>query len=204
MLRAIFTVPWSLTLLHLFFTNRGRRLGASSRFKTWPLVFWCLLRHSRLFNDRPRQISITIVDLVLTPWLHIIFAHVWNDHFKSIHSFKLGSAKSMFALFYFYFFTFPMIFPLRIQCVCVCAYLLCSNWIYYLCAHASCNFLYGHAIQSDIKVHCTRSRKVRMHRLNEFSPVIAYLWHQWGIKPAVISKYRMARNRNSVKKTFKL
>ena len=45
------------SLLHLLFTNRGRRLGASSRFKT-------------------RQISITIVDLVLTPWLHIIFAHV--------------------------------------------------------------------------------------------------------------------------------
>ena len=31
------------SLLHLFFTNRGRRLGASSRFKTWSLVFWCLL-----------------------------------------------------------------------------------------------------------------------------------------------------------------
>ena len=56
----------------------------------------------------------------------------------------------MFALFYFYFFTFPMIFPLQIQCVC--AYLLCSNCIYNLCAHASCNFLYGHAIQCDIKV----------------------------------------------------
>ena len=58
------------SLFHLFFTNRGRRLGASSRFKTWSLVFWCLLlRHSRLFNDRPRQISINIIDLdlVLTP-----------------------------------------------------------------------------------------------------------------------------------------
>ena len=62
------------SLLHLFFTNRGCRLGASSRFKTWSLVFWCLLRHSRLFNDRPRQISMTIIDLVLTPRLHIIFA----------------------------------------------------------------------------------------------------------------------------------
>ena len=31
------------SLLHLFFTNRGRRLGASSRFKTWSLVFWCHL-----------------------------------------------------------------------------------------------------------------------------------------------------------------
>ena len=58
----------------------------------------------------------------------------------------------MFALFYFYFFTFPMIFPVRIQCVCVCAYLLRSNCIHNLCAHASCNFLYDHAIQSDIKV----------------------------------------------------
>ena len=62
----------------------------------------------------------------------------------------------MFALFYFYFFTFPMIFPVRIQCVCVCvcvrAYLLRSKCIHNLCAHASCNFLYDHAIQSDIKV----------------------------------------------------
>ena len=111
------------SLLHLFFTNRGRRLGASSRFKTWSLVFWCLLRHSRLFNDRPRQINITIVDLVLTLTSHNLCSCSKGFEtitFKSIHSFKLGSAKSMFALFYFYFFTFPMIFPLRIQCVCVC------------------------------------------------------------------------------------
>ena len=72
------------SLLHLFFTNHGRRIGASSRFKTWSLVFWCLLRNSRLFNDQPRQISITIVDLVLTPWLHIIFAHVRKDLKRSL------------------------------------------------------------------------------------------------------------------------
>ena len=36
MLRAIFTVPWSIKhpCCILFSTNRGRRLGASSRFKT--------------------------------------------------------------------------------------------------------------------------------------------------------------------------
>ena len=51
----------------------------------------------------------------------------------------------------FLFLYFSDDFPLE-SSVCVCAYLLCSNCIYNLCAHASCNFLYDHAIQSDIKV----------------------------------------------------
>ena len=69
---------------------------------------------------------------------------------KSIHSFKIGSAKSMFA-FIFISLLFQW-FSLFKYSVCVCAYLLCSNCIYNLCAHASCNFLYGNAIQCDIKV----------------------------------------------------
>ena len=183
------------SLLHLFFTNRGRRLGASSRFKTWSLVFWCLLTETiqviwwsasaNQYNyNRPSPDTLTTHNLCSCS------KGFEKITLKSIHGFKLGSAKSMFALFYFYFFTFPMIFPLQIQCVCVCAYLLCSNCVYNLCAHASCNFLYGHAIQSDSS---TRSRKVRMHRLNEFFPVIAYLWHHWGMAAVT-----------SVLKTFKL
>ena len=49
----------------------------------------------------------------------------------------------------------------------------------------------------------TRSRKVRMHRLNEFFPVIAYC-DITEVSAAVTSKYRMVGNRNSVEKTFKL
>ena len=143
------------SLLHLFFTNRGRRLGASSRFKTWSLVFWCLLTETlqviwwsasaNQYNyDRSSPETFTTHNLCCSKGFETITL-------KSIHGFKLGSAKSMFALFYFYFFTFPMIFPLQIKCVCVCVSAF-SNCIYNFCAHASCNFLYGHAIQCDIKV----------------------------------------------------
>ena len=83
-----------------------------------------------------------------------MFERVWNDHFKKYPQFQVSFSKIDVCI-HFYFFTFPKIFPLQIQCVCVCvcvcAYLLCSNCIYNLCTHASCNFLYGHAIQCDIK-----------------------------------------------------
>ena len=45
---------------------------------------------------------------------------------------------------------------------------------------------------------------MRMHRLNEFFPVIAYICDITEVSAAVTSKYRMAGNRNSVEKTFKL
>ena len=145
------------SLLHFFFTNRGRRLGASSRFKTWSLVFWCLLTETLQViwwsaSANQYNYNRSSPDTLTTHYLCSCSKGFETITLKSIHGFKLGSAKSMFALFYFYFFTFPMIFPLQIQCVCVCAFLLCSNCVYNLCVHASCNFLYGHAIQCDIKV----------------------------------------------------
>ena len=138
------------SLLHLFFTNRGRRLGASSRLKTGLLVSPNLDTKVIWWSASANQYNYNISspDTLTT---HNLCKGFETITLKSIHSFKLGSAKSMFALFHFYFFTFPMIFPLQIQCVCVCvcAYLLCSNRIYNLCSHVSRIFLYGHAIQCD-------------------------------------------------------
>ena len=113
------------SLLHLFFTNRGRRLGASSRFKTWSLVFWCLLTETLQViwwsaSANQYNYNRSSPDTFTTHNLCSCSKGFETITLKSIHGFKLGSAKSMFALFYFYFFTFPMIFPLQIQCVCVC------------------------------------------------------------------------------------
>ena len=113
------------SLLHLFFTNRGRPLGASSRFKTWSLVFWCLLTETLQViwwsaSTNQYNYNRSSPDTLTTHNLCSCSKGFETITLKSIHGFKLGSAKSMFALFYFYFFTFLMIFPLQTQCVCVC------------------------------------------------------------------------------------
>ena len=67
-----------------------------------------------------------------------------------------------------------MIFPLQIQCVCVsvCVSALFKLFIIFVRMLVEIFFL---AMQSN--VISTRSRKVRMHKLNElnFFPAIAYL-----------------------------
>ena len=80
-----------------------------------------------------------------------MFKRVWNDHFKKYPRFQVRFSKIDVCIILFLFLYFSDDFPSS-NPVCVCAYLLCSNCIYNLCAHASCNFLYGHAIQCDIKV----------------------------------------------------
>ena len=110
---------------------------------------------------------------------------------KSIHSFKLGSAKSMFALFYFYFFTFPTIFPLQIQCVCLC---VCVSALFELCVRGSWMLMQPNVIL-QCKVYKSEDAKGERGWTN-FSP-----WSRscdiTEVSAAVTSKYRMAGNRNS-------
>ena len=113
MLRAIFTVPWSLKhpccIRSLPITVVGSGLVQDSK-----LGHWSSGASANQYNyNRPSPDTLTTHNLCSCS------KGFETITLKSIHGFKLGSAKSMFALFYFYFFTFPMIFPLQIQCVCV-------------------------------------------------------------------------------------
>ena len=114
---------------------------------------------------------------------------------KSIRSFKLGSAKSMFAFIFIYFlFRWFSLFKSSV-CVCLCICFV-RTYNYSLCARGSWMPMQPNVIL-QCKVYKSEDAKGEQGWTN-FSP-----WSRicdiTEVSAAVTSKYRMAGNRNSFK-----